>query len=212
MSTLKYAMTLDGKIATPTGHAAWVSNSQSRQRVFAQRAVADAVIVGGNTVRRDNPRLTTRREGGHRPIRVVMSRTLDLPEACCPPLFTSLCMSVLILYIRPICWCLATAEILMTSSLGDAVQDRNLWDVSIAPTIVMTQQGVRSDMQVCPSCRRLACPVLCTAAIVYTWLPTPADWAPPAASCSACMQKATSAYSCIRSSCIQLLLIQLCFC
>jgi diaminohydroxyphosphoribosylaminopyrimidine deaminase / 5-amino-6-(5-phosphoribosylamino)uracil reductase len=80
MSTLKYAMTMDGKIATPTGHAAWVSNTQSRQRVFAQRALADAVIVGGNTVRRDNPRLTTRRDGGHSPIRVVMSRTLDLSE------------------------------------------------------------------------------------------------------------------------------------
>ncbi len=33
-------------------------------------------------VRRDNPRLTTRREGGHAPVRVVMSRTLDLPEVC----------------------------------------------------------------------------------------------------------------------------------
>ena len=41
---------------------------------------SDAVIVGGNTVRRDNPRLTTRREGGHTPVRVVMSRTLDLPQ------------------------------------------------------------------------------------------------------------------------------------
>jgi diaminohydroxyphosphoribosylaminopyrimidine deaminase / 5-amino-6-(5-phosphoribosylamino)uracil reductase len=80
MSTLKYAMTLDGKIATHTGHAAWVSNASSRQRVFDQRAAADCVIVGGNTVRRDNPRLTTRRDSGHRPARVVMSRTLDLPE------------------------------------------------------------------------------------------------------------------------------------
>lgn len=95
MSTLKYAMTLDGKIATPTGHAAWVSNSASRQRVFAQRAVADAVIVGGNTVRRDNPRLTTRREGGHRPIRVVMSRTLDLPEVCTLSHFSPRCFATL---------------------------------------------------------------------------------------------------------------------
>jgi RibD C-terminal domain len=43
------------------------------------RARSDAVIVGGETVRRDNPRLTTRREGGHMPVRIVMSRTLDLP-------------------------------------------------------------------------------------------------------------------------------------
>lgn len=44
------------------------------------RAGSDAVVVGGNTVRRDNPRLTTRRDSGHLPVRVVMSRTLDLPE------------------------------------------------------------------------------------------------------------------------------------
>lgn len=79
MSTLKYAMTLDGKIATHTGHSAWVSNASSRQRVFEQRAASDAVIVGGNTVRRDNPRLTTRRERGHFPTRIIMTRCLDLP-------------------------------------------------------------------------------------------------------------------------------------
>lgn len=48
--------------------------------VFEARSRSDAVIVGGNTVRRDNPRLTTRRDGGHAPVRIVMSRTLDLPE------------------------------------------------------------------------------------------------------------------------------------
>ena len=79
LSVLKYAMTLDGKIATSAGHAAWVSCAESRARVFATRARSDAVIVGGNTVRRDNPNLTTRREGGHKPVRIVMSRTLDLP-------------------------------------------------------------------------------------------------------------------------------------
>ena len=47
---------------------------------------SDAVIVGGNTVRRDNPRLTTRAEGGHTPARIVMSRTLELPEVCSFPL------------------------------------------------------------------------------------------------------------------------------
>eukprot|EP00232_Nephroselmis_pyriformis_P006995 CAMPEP_0182889366 /NCGR_PEP_ID=MMETSP0034_2-20130328/21990_1 /TAXON_ID=156128 /ORGANISM="Nephroselmis pyriformis, Strain CCMP717" /LENGTH=452 /DNA_ID=CAMNT_0025022855 /DNA_START=185 /DNA_END=1539 /DNA_ORIENTATION=+ len=79
-SVLKYAMTMDGKIATAQGHSAWVSCPAARQQVFEVRSRSDAVIVGGNTVRRDNPRLTTRREGGHIPVRVVMSRTLDLPE------------------------------------------------------------------------------------------------------------------------------------
>lgn len=80
MSILKYAMTLDGKIATQTGHSAWVSNAASRARVFEMRAASDAVIVGGQTVRRDNPRLTTRRADGNMPARIVMSRTLDLPK------------------------------------------------------------------------------------------------------------------------------------
>ena len=49
LGLLKYAMTLDGKIATHTGHSAWVSSSQSRQQVFEMRARSDAVIVGGCT-------------------------------------------------------------------------------------------------------------------------------------------------------------------
>ncbi|XP_050206455.1 riboflavin biosynthesis protein PYRR, chloroplastic isoform X2 [Mercurialis annua] len=79
-SVLKYAMTLDGKIAASSGHAAWISSRQSRNRVFELRGSSDAIIVGGNTVRRDNPRLTARHGGGHMPMRIVMSQTLDLPE------------------------------------------------------------------------------------------------------------------------------------
>eukprot|EP00887_Chlorella_sp_A99_P007630 scaffold20.g7630.t1 len=83
LGLLKYAMTADGKIATAAGHSAWVSSPESRARVFETRARSDGVVVGGQTVRRDNPRLTTRRAGGHQPARIVMSRTLDLPEDAC---------------------------------------------------------------------------------------------------------------------------------
>ncbi|AFZ31836.1 diaminohydroxyphosphoribosylaminopyrimidine deaminase [Gloeocapsa sp. PCC 7428] len=76
---LKYAMTLDGKIATSSGHSAWISNQSARNLVHQLRAACDAVIVGGNTVRNDNPRLTSRQAEAHNPLRVVMSRTLDLP-------------------------------------------------------------------------------------------------------------------------------------
>lgn len=76
---LKYAMTLDGKIATTTGHSAWVTTSESRHLVHQIRAACDAVIIGGNTVRRDNPLLTTHGVGERNPLRVVMSRSLDLP-------------------------------------------------------------------------------------------------------------------------------------
>lgn len=76
---LKYAMTLDGKIATTTGHSAWVSGPQSRALVHQLRSRCDAVIVGGNTVRLDNPNLTSHGKGDRNPLRVVMSRRLDLP-------------------------------------------------------------------------------------------------------------------------------------
>ncbi|GAC1457273.1 MAG: bifunctional diaminohydroxyphosphoribosylaminopyrimidine deaminase/5-amino-6-(5-phosphoribosylamino)uracil reductase RibD [Chamaesiphon sp.] len=76
---LKYAMTLDGKIATTTGHSAWVTGSAARHEVHQLRAACDAVIVGGNTVRLDNPQLTSHQTDSHNPLRVVMSRTLDLP-------------------------------------------------------------------------------------------------------------------------------------
>jgi diaminohydroxyphosphoribosylaminopyrimidine deaminase/5-amino-6-(5-phosphoribosylamino)uracil reductase len=75
----KYAMTLDGKIAAHTGHSYWVSGEEARARVHHLRAGVDAVIVGGNTVRLDNPRLTVRLVAGRNPLRVVLSRRLDLP-------------------------------------------------------------------------------------------------------------------------------------
>jgi diaminohydroxyphosphoribosylaminopyrimidine deaminase / 5-amino-6-(5-phosphoribosylamino)uracil reductase len=77
---LKYAMTLDGKIATDTGHSYWITSPEARQWVHQLRGQCDAVIVGGNTVRRDNPQLTTHAQSGRNPLRVVMSRQLALPH------------------------------------------------------------------------------------------------------------------------------------
>lgn len=76
---LKYAMTLDGKIATATGHSYWITSEAARREVHYLRAGCDAIVTGGNTVRLDNPHLTTHGISGHSPLRVVMSRSLDLP-------------------------------------------------------------------------------------------------------------------------------------
>ncbi len=76
---LKYAMTLDGKIAATTGHSSWVTGPAARQRVHQVRSTCDAIIVGGNTVRKDNPHLTTHGVTAYNPLRVVMSRSLNLP-------------------------------------------------------------------------------------------------------------------------------------
>ena len=78
----KYAMTLDGKIAATTGHSAWVTGKESRHLVHQLRSTCDAIIIGGNTVRKDNPNLTTHGVTEHNPLRVVMSRSLDLPIEC----------------------------------------------------------------------------------------------------------------------------------
>ena len=77
---LKAAVSLDGKIATRTGDARWISGERSREHVHALRDQVDAVIVGNGTIRRDNPRLTTRLpEGGRDPIRVNVDGLGPLP-------------------------------------------------------------------------------------------------------------------------------------
>lgn len=75
----KYAMTLDGKIAASSGHSQWVTGPDARAWVYQLRSRCDAIIVGGNTVRRDNPHLTPHGHSSHTPRRVVLSRNLDLP-------------------------------------------------------------------------------------------------------------------------------------
>jgi diaminohydroxyphosphoribosylaminopyrimidine deaminase/5-amino-6-(5-phosphoribosylamino)uracil reductase len=79
LGILKYAMTLDGKIATDSGHSTWVSSETSRHYVHHLRAGCDAVVIGGNTLRQDNPHLTSHSMDAPNPLRVVMTRKLDLP-------------------------------------------------------------------------------------------------------------------------------------
>lgn len=79
--TLKMAATLDGRIATAGGESRWITGPAARRMVHALRAQADAVMVGGGTARADDPDLTVRDLGVSRqPVRVVVSRGLDLPE------------------------------------------------------------------------------------------------------------------------------------
>lgn len=76
---LKYAMTLDGKIAATGGHSAWVTSPPARSHVHRLRSECDAILVGGNTVRQDNPHLTPHGQSDRTPLRVVLSRRMDLP-------------------------------------------------------------------------------------------------------------------------------------
>lgn len=78
---MKYAMTLDGKIATYTGDSKWISNAESREYVHQLRNVYDAILVGIGTVLADNPNLNTRLNipQPKDPIRVVIDGDLDIP-------------------------------------------------------------------------------------------------------------------------------------
>lgn len=75
---LKSAMSLDGKIATPTGESKWITSLQAREYVNCLRAEVGAVLVGINTVIKDNPLLTTRNQGCN-PLRVVVDPDLQIP-------------------------------------------------------------------------------------------------------------------------------------
>ncbi len=78
--TLKLASSFDGRIATATGESKWITGPEARRAVHGLRARHDAVMVGAGTARADDPSLTVRDLGvTHQPVRVVVSRHLDLP-------------------------------------------------------------------------------------------------------------------------------------
>jgi diaminohydroxyphosphoribosylaminopyrimidine deaminase / 5-amino-6-(5-phosphoribosylamino)uracil reductase len=68
----KWAMTLDGRTASRTGHSKWISSEASRTIVHQLRGRMDAIITGAGTMRRDDPLLTTRPAGIRTPLRVVI--------------------------------------------------------------------------------------------------------------------------------------------
>ena len=79
---LKSAVTLDGKLATVTGHSRWVSGEKARRFVHRIRNGVDAILVGKGTVLADDPTLNTRlgkRQTGRDPVRVVLDSRLEIP-------------------------------------------------------------------------------------------------------------------------------------
>lgn len=82
MVTLKVATSLDGRIATASGESQWITGPDARRRVHGMRSRHDAVMVGAGTARADDPSLTVRGMGDvAQPVRVVISRRLDVPVA-----------------------------------------------------------------------------------------------------------------------------------
>lgn len=76
---MKYAMTLDGKMATRTGASQWITGEAARQRVHQDRHRCAAIMAGVGTVLADDPLLTCRMEGGRNPVRVICDTHLRMP-------------------------------------------------------------------------------------------------------------------------------------
>ena len=76
---MKSAMSLDGKIATYLGESKWISGEESRKEVHKLRNELSAIMVGVETVIKDNPELTCRIENGRDPIRIVVDSSLRIP-------------------------------------------------------------------------------------------------------------------------------------
>ena len=77
--TMKYAMTMDGKIAAYTGASRWVTGEEARHHVHEQRKKNTGIMVGIGTVLADDPMLNCRIEGGRDPIRIICDTHLKTP-------------------------------------------------------------------------------------------------------------------------------------
>ena len=77
--TVKYAQTLDGKIATRSGNSQWISSEESRKYAHHLRRIHDCIMVGRGTVAIDDPKLTVRHVKGKNPLRVIVDSKLRTP-------------------------------------------------------------------------------------------------------------------------------------
>jgi diaminohydroxyphosphoribosylaminopyrimidine deaminase/5-amino-6-(5-phosphoribosylamino)uracil reductase len=78
---LKVAMTLDGKIATPSGESKWITGEKARRLVHQMRSSVDAIMTAIGTIKADDPELTSRIRGGKNPKKIVIDPELEMSPA-----------------------------------------------------------------------------------------------------------------------------------
>lgn len=93
--TVKVAQSLDGKIATRTGASKWITSEPARQYVHELRSKVDAVMVGANTVAKDDPLLLSKIRGAKQPVRIVVAGSRKIPRSA--KVFTRLDISPVII-------------------------------------------------------------------------------------------------------------------
>jgi diaminohydroxyphosphoribosylaminopyrimidine deaminase/5-amino-6-(5-phosphoribosylamino)uracil reductase len=81
--TLKFAQTIDGRIATSTGHSRWISSESSLKFAHRLRSIHDGVMVGVGTILKDDPELTVRHVRGKNPFRIIVDSTLRIQANAC---------------------------------------------------------------------------------------------------------------------------------
>jgi GTP cyclohydrolase II len=137
---LKYAQTLDGRIATRTGDSKWISGEAERSASHALRAACDAVLVGVGTVIADDPQLTVRLVPGSSPQRIVLDSTLRLPLDA--RVLDDAALTTLITTERASAQRRRTLE---ARGAGVRVVQAGPWGVDIAATLALLREsGVRS--------------------------------------------------------------------
>jgi diaminohydroxyphosphoribosylaminopyrimidine deaminase/5-amino-6-(5-phosphoribosylamino)uracil reductase len=72
-----FAQSLDGKIATHSGHSRWIGNEANLEHAHRMRALCDGILIGKNTLLKDRPQLTVRRVEGPNPVRIVIGSCID---------------------------------------------------------------------------------------------------------------------------------------
>lgn len=118
----KSASTLDGKIAMTSGESQWITGEKARLHVHELRSIHQGIIVGGETVRRDNPKLTVRLPdySGPQPWRIVFTKTGNLPAEA--HLFTDENKNKTIIYTESDL-SFSHSSVVKISNLQDAMRD-----------------------------------------------------------------------------------------
>lgn len=83
ITTAHFAQTLDGRIATLSGHSKWIGNQENLIHAHRMRALSDAILIGTGTLTKDKPKLTVRLVPGDNPQRVVLGRPVATKDYAC---------------------------------------------------------------------------------------------------------------------------------